>query len=96
MNIDDVIKDSFLEITVLGFFFTTKMIFVICLMMTRRSHTSQSPPIQTSGKNVQKHEFYPPVATKSQTSDVVYRSNKVNSYRITLNLNYNDNIFAKK
>ena len=58
MNIDDVIKDSFVEITVLVFF-TTKMIFVICLIMTRQSHTSQSPPIQTPGKNVQKHEFYP-------------------------------------
>ena len=34
MNIDDVIKDSFVEITVLVF--TTKMIFVICVMMTRR------------------------------------------------------------
>ena len=60
MNIDDVvIKDSFVEITVLVF--TTKMIFVICLMMTRRLPV---PPIQTSSKNVQKHEFYPPSGHK--------------------------------
>ena len=90
MNIDDVIKDSFVEITVLVF--TTKMIFVICVMMTRRLPVPQFRLRAKTFKNMN----FTPVATKSHTSDVVYRSNKVNSYRITLNLNYNDNIFAKK